>query len=135
MGKNVEFVVNASASEVNQKLHQMGDYGKASKDLTTINVQLKTSKPSLSQPSGVNHAKGSHLLRDLPKLGSALESPKGVSYDGMGGHSKSDEFPVPRINKINTVAKSKKPKGISRPAKLLPSSLGERQIDSFFSSV
>ena len=73
----------------------------------------------------------------MPKLGSALESPKGIGYDGMGGHSKSDEFPIPRINKINAgqVAKSKKPKGVSRPTKPLPSSQGDRPIDSFFSSM
>ena len=39
--KNIEFVVNASSSEVNQKLHQMGDYSKASRELSYVNVTLK----------------------------------------------------------------------------------------------
>ena len=39
--KNIEFAVNASSAEVNQKLHQMGDYSKASKDLSYICVALK----------------------------------------------------------------------------------------------
>ena len=39
--KNIEFIVNASSSEVNQKLHQMGDYSKASRDLSYICVALK----------------------------------------------------------------------------------------------
>jgi len=39
--KNIECVVNGSVAEVNQKMHQMGDYSKASKDLTYMIVTLR----------------------------------------------------------------------------------------------
>jgi len=105
---------------------------------------LKTVKPSFSQPS--THQKTNHLLKSLPKLGSALESPKGlqINYDGLGGHSKADNFPVPKVNKINSghsstlTSKSKKPKGVSRPKFVSPPnslSRNDRQIDTFFTSM
>lgn len=115
--------------------------GEPFKDSTNVFPKtLKTVKPSFSQPttSGFVPKKTNHLLKSLPKLGTALESPKGISYDGFGGHSKADEFPVPKTHKINSgLVKSKKPRGVSRPAavphKNVMSSQGS--IDSFFTSM
>jgi len=105
---------------------------------------LKTVKPSFSQPAGSGFVpqKTNHLLKSLPKLGTALESPKGISYDGFGGHSKADEFPVPKMHKINSgLVKSKKPRGVARPTTATAPphknvvSSQERSIDSFFTSM
>jgi len=115
--------------------------GEPFKDSTNVfGKTLKTVKPSFSQPttSGLVPKKSNHLLKSLPKLGSALESPKGTSYDGFGGHSKPDDFPVPKTLKINSgFAKSKKPKGISRPTTNAPKNVMSSQgsIDSFFTSL
>merc|ERR1719145_231271 len=85
---------------------------------------LKTVKPSFSQPS--THQKTNHLLKSLPKLGSALESPQGlqINYDGLGGHSKADNCPVPKVNKItsghSSTLPSKSKKGVSRPKFVSP---------------
>ena len=88
-------------------------------------------KTSLSQP------KTNLLLKNASKIND-LASPQGLHYDGMGGHSKLDEFPTPirktfKINTTTNKSRSKKPRGVSRPNN--SSSKPSTSIDTFFSAL
>jgi len=66
-------------------------------------------------------------------------APSHMFYDGLGGHSKNDAFPVAGKKdfklKPTPYALSKKPKGVSRPKNSKTNSASSRPIDNFFSSL
>ena len=67
-------------------------------------------------------------------------APSHMFYDGLGGHSKNDAFPVAGKKdfklKPTPYALSKKPKGVSRPKNSKANSASSsRPIDNFFSSL
>lgn len=67
-------------------------------------------------------------------------APSHMFYDGLGGHSKNDAFPVAGKKdfklKPTSYALSKKPKGVSRPKNTKPNlACSSRPIGDFFSSL
>ena len=117
------------------------------KDQTNFRMLDSSPKCTLpsSQPSTTSNVIKSSLTQGIFKRSKMddLESPPIVPshmfYDGLGGHSKLDTFPVRSAKdfKINGNSNiSRKPKGVSRPktsANLKQASV--RSIDTFFATL
>ena len=105
----------------------------SSQNLALISSQpnMTTSKPCLT--------KGIFKRSRIDDLKSPSPiAPSHMFYDGLGGHSKLDSFPVPLKKdfkiKQTSFHMSKKPKGVSRP-KMSSNHDSGRPIDDFFSAL
>ena len=103
--------------------------------VTSSQPNMNASKPSLSQ-SLFKRTKMEDLKSPSPI------APSYMFYNGFGGHSKLDSFPVATKKdfklKSTPFNKSKKPKGVSRPktSKQTNSKVdSERNIEDFFSTL
>ena len=102
--------------------------------------KITSSQPSMNlfKPSsqGTSIYKKARYLDDLQSPSPTI-APSNMFYDGLGGHSKNDAFPVAGRKdfklKPTPYTLSKKPKGVSRPKNSKPGT--SKPIDDFFSSL
>jgi len=74
--KNIEFVVNGSSAEVNQKMHQMGDYSKTSKDLTYMIVTLRKELDAKGKETSQYRKESANRQTKLTEVRASLEMVK-----------------------------------------------------------
>lgn len=72
--KNIETAVSGSLEEVSQKLHEIGDYSKAAKDLSLICMSLKKELKKKNEYESVLQKEVSHKSRKISELRQKLET-------------------------------------------------------------